>query len=377
MKKLMEEGFNWSEWDNTTRMEKLIEVNRNYMKVVAEDALDVEEIYQKYGIHVECGVCADGRISFAKYGRCFEGEIIPRRSIGAKFRYGHPTFRKSFDKSARYAKERGRIFVFFITFHYDDRGTEKCCAGWKNNTEKARKAAFSLRDQIRRAYPLGDVCPIVVGMETSKEEYIFFDETPDRFIATSEQIGKDRHKIFAEIQTILGSRVPLDVKKYVLRLIEGNTRHMTEHKLEAEHPISMEHCEMGIFFGEGATWTPPHRLMIINPNSMSLGEELLKAVELQIEVQQSGRVKNGFLLIVSTKYRELSEIPGAIEQTRDLTRFALQLIWSYRRDVHAMIDVMSIIVNVETKELTLVDMDHETFEFTPLEEIEYEPDFAE
>ncbi|NTV41600.1 MAG: hypothetical protein HGA61_05015, partial [Candidatus Moranbacteria bacterium] len=233
----------------------------------------------------------------------------------------------------------------------------------------AMQSAFRLRDQFRRVFMDGSVCPVVVGMETSNEELTFYDEVPEKFIRSMNMVGMSDGAIYEAIQITMGRFIPSNVKKYILRLIKGNIEHMSEHE-EAHHEVSMDHHEFAICFGRGFQWIPPHRGIIINPSFNSL-RELLQAVDIQAKNQEKGRVKNGCLLVVCTPYREIAKIPAAKEQTRDLTHFALKHIWSHRPDVHSNLRVLSVIVNVETKELTLFDMDPETLEFKPLEPIAY------
>jgi len=370
MIKLKEKGRHWSTWQNQQRLEELLKVGKEYVETVAHDAWNVQEVYDNYSLLVYCAMCSDGRVNLAKCGECFEGEVFPYRSIGGIFHYGESAFKKEFNEAVAYAKELNKTLLFFITFHYDD-DPEKCCAGWRNNTEKAKKNAFRLRDQIRRVFA-GGVCPIVVGIKTSSEELTIFDEIPERFISCSELIGFQDAVIYEKIQLVMGRFIPQNVKKYLLRLIKGNISHIEKcRKTQDKISVHLHHHEIAICFGKMFQWFPPHRGIIINPSLNSL-KEILQAVDIQARNEEMGRVKNGCLLVVCTPYRDVSKIPAATEQTRDLTHFALKHIYSHRPDFHERLSVLSVIINIETKELTLVDMDPVTLEFKPLEPVAYD-----
>lgn len=220
--------------------------------------------------------CMDGRVDFPGSANLPIGAVERYRHIGGQFELGSDNLRSLVWDAVRraIALSRPRRVIVVCTYHFSRGSADRGCAGHKNNTEAAKAGAIMLKKQFERVFGVsnGVVFPIVIGIETDEDGFIFHGES-GTILQISEYV--DESKIISDISALYFGFDPV-VLKTVVRIATGNMGHIGEVRASGRDDSDFSHSEGMIFVGRGFGWFQERKqgALIIGPYD----DDLIRAV---------------------------------------------------------------------------------------------------
>lgn len=254
--------------------------------------------------------CMDGRLNISLYTETPPGILQPFRNIGGRFDLGWPFFQEVIRDSVNYAiKDKGRQCIVMSSYHFSKGDHHRGCAGFGYDTEGAKKAAFTLRQQFTHVYGNAEYRPVyalTIGIETDEEALIFHGNDGKELNIADLKDSTSPEEIMHLLQNLypdMNKKMMLDM----VPLIEGNICHIKKLRASGREPIDLMHREQVIAVGRGFDWLHmPNTALIVGPYSHQWPAAVKTAGDIVLGNLKEGRIPSdkGVLLLVAALFRQ-------------------------------------------------------------------------
>jgi hypothetical protein len=334
------------------RRDALRKINRAYSADFTRNRHERLAALKSMGVKPFAFKCSDGRPHAASYTGLTEGVIHPFRNIGGRF-----NMKKWYHLNTGFLNEMKRweaIVEFNLVLasaHKSEGSIERCCSGFKNDTPAAMLAAATLRDQLLELFPAKkggrfNVYPVHCCFETDEERLLLYNEHGDEFDPKN-WLDASRADVTSEIDKMF-RKAPQKIRDTLVVMEIGNILHTKEIVRMNRPIIDMEHRECILGIGKGFWYIMrANKIIIIGPYDPDLHEQIGIGAKIIKENIDSGRIKNGFILMAST-LADPDDVYPARARALGLLELAETVI---KKTYPEMLDIMlpmPVIVNRET-----------------------------
>ena len=296
--------------------------------------------------------CMDGRLNFALITKTPPGVIQPFRNIGGRFDLGWPFFQDSLRGWVEYSISRARRPLILVTYHFSKGSERRGCAGWNDDTDAARAAAFALAKQIESVFGTSPriVYPVVVGIETDEDALVIHGtKTYDIAAQTSiNGLEETLSDLFPDMDhTMIADFLPL---------LQGNWEHVCEIRASKRPVADLDHHEQIIAVGRGFDWLHlPNKALIIGPYAHDWPDAVVMAGKIVANNLVADRIPKeaGALLLVSALTRDEEGSFGwkmAEEKTKYLRCVSRRIL---SKNVPQLSSVLDIVAGVTSSGYTV------------------------
>lgn len=246
--------------------------------------------------------CMDGRVDFPTSAGLPIGTVERFRHIGGTFDLGSDNLRAFVSDAVRRAIDASRRVIVVCTYHFSKGSEHRGCAGHKNDTDAAKFVAVRLREQFGRVFgaPNEVIFPIVVGIETDEDAFLFHHESD--ILRVSEY--SDEEKLTSDIGALYRGFNPI-VLHSIIRMAVGNMRHIGDVRSLGRSNGDCSHSEGMIFVGRGFGWFQERKngALIIGPYDDDLVRAIGVAGGIVLSNIEKGRTSvDRALLLTSSPY---------------------------------------------------------------------------
>jgi hypothetical protein len=302
--------------------------------------------------------CMDGRLNLSVMTNTPQGIIKPYRNIGGKFDLGWPFFGRLILDDVEYSISKGRPVIVLSTYHFSKGDEHRGCAGYKYDTEAARKGAKQLRTQFESAFGANHVTvfPIVVGIETDEGGLVFHGEGKDTFDVAN-HVEANVEAIHSQLRHMY-SAFPEHIIEDLVQLVRGNQQYVKDVRAEKRPVVDMEHKEQIIAVGRGFDWLHlPNRALIIGPYDPQWESAVAVAGSIILGNMKAKRIpeSEGALLLVSAPFRAVGADQGiAVEKALFLGREAERVLAEQVPTIMKKLKVLVGTVDLNTRAFTVL-----------------------
>lgn len=276
--------------------------------------------------------CMDGRINIPVATQTPVGILMPFRNLGGMFDLGWPHLGEVLANHVHRMVGSGRRVLFLITYHYSKGDPQRGCAGFRHDTDAAKRHAYEIQAQMSHIFGgvHGTVYPLVCGFETDEDALIIHgaNETQLNMASISPEAAASLEPRLAAILPDM----PAQMRDDLLPLLRGNLEHIADVREQArqnQRHLDIEHREWMVCLGRGFDFLhTPNVALIIGPYSPKLDEPVRTAATIIEANMRAGRIPDdGFLLLTSVPYDEIGVDRARAElKSRFLSRFAGSVI---------------------------------------------------
>jgi len=314
--------------------EEILAMNERMSALFIETTPQRREYRRQHPTEFYKTLCMDGRVNLRRCCKIPFGLTTPYRNIGGRFSAGWPKFRDSLLEGYEYAHSMHVLACLLETYHFSESGKDLGCAGFGHNLEDAMEYLEGFLNEIKRAFPKM-IWPFLLGIETDSDALILHLEDGSKI--DMRQVTNPTQSYFERILTQRCRSYPDQILMDIIPFLMGNIEHQEDLKRQGGRPTKAKrHNERCLGLGQGFDWNDKDNFMLIlGPCDPALDKAIVRAAEIiennlrgeDGEVDEEERSKGGILL-VSTPFRgrKLWQRPSAVEQSRYLTRLALDSI---------------------------------------------------
>lgn len=339
----------------------LLKLNRDHAaEFCGPDARNARGLYRaNHPTEIAVLKCMDGRLHGPVATNTPLGILQPYRNLGGRFDMGWPHFQMVMAEWVRYAIRRGRHCLILVTYHYSAGDPHRGCAGFNYDTAAARAFTANLKRQVESVFGAGHqvVYPVQVGYETDDDAFVLHGESGEELNLGT--VTKDSDGDLAVMLQRLFPDMPGEIRRDFLPLVRGNIAHIAEVRARQRPIVEVEHREWILALGRGFDWLhSPNTALIVGPWSHNLEVPVATAAQIIASNMRDGRIPGeSAVLLTSAIYRDPagSERLLAREKTLFLRNMALEVIGAQHPDLARILAPMPVVVNMETREMTLVD----------------------
>ncbi len=314
----------------STLQQRLIELNEQQSYRYTADESARRRYWAKHPTFFGCIKCMDGRVNFPLMTQTPMGLVKPFRAIGGKFQVWWPSFLGRMRHWVEKAMSIGSRNCVFVSYHYSASDHHLGCAGWKYDTESARKHAETLQQDL--AFVFGDqMDAVTAGVETDRDILILHGQNGD--VSGEMLVGKteeDAREMMRKAFPIMHEQTIEDL----IPLLMGNARRVAELTKQPRDLKHKDHNEQVIAVGQGFDWLAEENMaLIINDADPNLAESIRVAGSL-VQKNLAKMPGKDATLITSVTYHE----PGldyrqAVGRARGLLAFAKQVLRESQPDL--------------------------------------------
>jgi len=251
--------------------------------------------------------CMDGRINFALMSNMPLGIAVLFRTMGGRFEIGWPHLSQALLSHTNYLVREGKRAFMVFTYHYSKGKLERGCKGFHFDKEEAFRATFATSEEARRIFRRCKtaVYPIVVGIETDVDEFIFHgrDGSSLRSLDYEHEGASARLSALAEIYPDL----PEQMFRDLYRVFEGNIEHAVERRAANVPIIELDHTERVLCVGRGFDWLhQANTALVVKPFSPTFERDLITAATILRNNLDKGHINpdEGVVVAASARYGE-------------------------------------------------------------------------
>ncbi len=345
-------------------LEYLLDLNADHSKEFI-NSQGTRRIYrQNHKTEMAVMKCMDGRVHIPVYTNTPLGIIQPWRNIGGKFDLGWPHYKETIQDWTDYCVSKGRKSLVFTTYHYakgfDGESaeviTDRGCAGFEYDTEKAKAASLELKEQFVNDFMNDSIYVVQCGVETDFNTLILHGDN-GQVLDLSDVKFENDDEILTTLHEMYPS-FPADVIADMLPLVQNNIEHTAMIKKEG-HKVNIEHKEKVLAFGRGFDWLhEPNLALIIGPYDIDLVDPIAKAAGLLLKNIKEGRVSEseGLVLLASAIYMEEGSKQRLAERkARTLAKHAWGVIEKHVPEVAKYFTVVTATCDLTTRKLNILD----------------------
>ncbi len=306
--------------------------------------------------------CMDGRVHIPVITKMPLGIIQPIRGLGGKFDLGWPYLGNFFKNWVMSNISNKKDCLILVTYHFSAGDPHRGCAGFEYDTKAAYAYTQDFKKQIERVFGKvhKSIYPLIVGLETDSDALIFHNNGDS--INLLDMINKSKDEIETAFRVLYNDMSP-QILFDLMPMVFGNIDHIKEVKLSNRQVIDIQHKEWIIGFGSGFDWLhAPNTALIVGPWSPWMYNDLEKAFSIVENNMREGRISNdGFILLVSSMYREMVEKSLITEKVQFLTKFASDIVASdiikeKFPGLAGKMHCLPVLVDGSTKKLTKIDI---------------------
>ncbi len=339
------------------RINYLVELNSRNSAEYLDLSLDRSLYRSQHPTEIAALKCMDGRLHLPVITQTPLGVIQPFRNLGGRFDLGWPFFQSTLNEWVSYAIGRGRPCLVFATYHFARGEKHRGCRGFNYDTDAAITETEKLKTQIETVFRGNAVTSIVCGIETDLDALILHGENGE-----SVDLAEMKDTSSAALQSMikrLYPKMPEQVQKDLLPLLEGNAKHIAEVRASQRPNSEVEHREWVLGIGRGFDWLHViNTAFIVGPYAPDLTGPIKTAATLLLDNVRSGRVNStdGLVLLTSAAYRKPvgPDRQLAIHKAKFLTNFAHDVIKTHTPELLENLEVLTGVVDMNTRKLEIV-----------------------
>ena len=211
------------------------------------------------------------------------------------------------DECIDHEVRRGRKVLFLITYHFSRGDKHRGCAGHDYDKKKAIQSVIAFKEQIERIYGADHriVCPVICGFETDFDALILHGDNGG--IADLSELEDSSETNVKSLLTDIFRKMPQDILRDFVPLVQGNIRHIAEIKTRNRAIIDVQHKESVLAVGRGFDWLhEPNRALVIGPYQPNLDDAIRVGLKVILSNFEGRRIqkKDGFIALASATYVE-------------------------------------------------------------------------
>lgn len=341
---------------------KLIEELKDLNKAQSEAFSNPDAHYArvqyraKHPTEIAAFKCMDGRLHLPVVTETPFGIIQPWRNIGGVFDLGWPFFGETVKNWVNYAIGRGRKNLALLTYHFSRGDKHRGCAGFKYDTEAAKRATLALKTQFEKVFGVNhqQLYPLCLGIETDLDGFILHGHNGKSINLEEVDTGRNADSLREELANLYPDMDNIFLDD-LLPLVLGNIKHIAKVRKAKRPIVEFEHCERILAVGQGFDWLhKSNYALIVGPFSSNLAEPIAVAAGIIKGNMEAGRItKSGFVLLTSATYRNPvgEERLVALERSRFYTRLALGVIEERLPELLPRVHTLSTVVDLNTRKL--------------------------
>jgi hypothetical protein len=344
-------------------IEYLLELNRHHSEIFCspKESGDRKLYRSEHPIEISVLKCMDGRLNLSITTNTALGILTPFRNVGGRFNLGWVGFRDAMVDQYEYAVSKKRVHLVIVTYHYSRGDKHRGCAGFKDDTDAAKAAAFELRDQFVRVFGLGkSAYAIVVGVETDLDALVLHgddEKMPPVDLSTVTDISP------SHLVSILHDLCPAmsgAMCEDILPLLVGNIQHIEEIRALNRPVAEITHGESVLAIGRGYDWL--HALntaIIVGSFDPELRVPIATAGNLLLGNLRGGHIPEGkgVVLMSSAPYRYLAgyDYRAAREKSLWQRNFARTVIEEDVPDLVPYLHEVAAVMDLNTRRIEVID----------------------
>jgi len=287
----------------------LLSLNKQHSNEFIRTRLARQLYRERFKTEVIAFKCSDGRVFVSLATGMPLGIVRPYRNVSGHFDLGWPLLGKKLRDRIDHGISNGRKSLILITYHYSKSDKNLGCAGFECDHEAAFVFSLKFHKQVNRFFGQNNqvVFPVVIGFETDTQSLIFHPQNPSGkdAVECSDSLSEDKEKLL-EIIHGLYPDMDKEVKKDLMRLMEGNIAHLRGIKAKGKRSFKTYHKEWVVGIGEGFTWmNEQNTALIIGPYDPDLSKPIVKAIDIIKKNMLAGQINDdSFLVLSSAQFKE-------------------------------------------------------------------------
>jgi hypothetical protein len=339
-------------------IEYLLELNTKHSELFTDPGLALERrrYRAQHPTEIAALKCMDGRLHLPVMTETTVGVIQPFRNLGGRFDLGWPAFQFTFNQWVEYAVGKGRDCLVLVTYHFARGDSHRGCRGFGYDTEAAKQFTNKLKSQFDEVYGNQVVYALQVGIETDWESLILHGENGE-IIDTIDLIDTSFDALDVLLRKMY-AHMPEQIRWDLIPVVQGSARHAKKTKEANRSVQETEHKEWVLGIGRGFDWLHAiNTAFIVGPFDPDLASAIATAATLLHSNMQEGRISSeGLVLLSSAPYRDEAgpEQRLAQQKAKFLERFALDVIKTRVPDLAPHLNILTGIVNMQTRKLTVL-----------------------
>ena len=180
--------------------------------------------------------CMDGRINIPVATNTPIGLLMPFRNLGGMFDLGWPHLGEVLSQYVLRMTGSGRRVLILITYHWSKGSSQRGCAGFNYDTEKAVDHTRQIYRQVEHIFGSGhrNVYPLICGFETDEDALMIHGKNGD--VLDLAVISDPQAVTLAPRLEALLPDMPAQMRADLLPLLRGNLEHVAQVREQArEH----------------------------------------------------------------------------------------------------------------------------------------------
>lgn len=339
--------------DTKMGIDYLLDLNAKHSELFTDPgiALERRRYRAQHPTEIAALKCMDGRLHLPVMTETVPGIIQPFRNLGGKFNLGWPAFQFTFNQWIQYAVSKGRDALVLVTYHFARGDSHRGCRGFGYDVEAAKTFTQGLTTQFDAVYGKRVVYALQIGIETDWESLILHGENGE-VVDTIDLLDTSFDALDVLLRKMF-TKMPERIRWDFIPLVQGSARHAKKTK-EANRPVQdTEHKEWVLGVGRGFDWLHAiNTAFIVGPFDPNLAGAIETAATLLLSNVQDKRIPSeGLVLLSSAPYRDAAgpDRRLAEQKAKFLEGFALDIIKNKVPDLFPHINVLTGVVNVQTR----------------------------
>lgn len=340
---------------------RLLDLNRQNTAVFnsPEECIRRKKLLKKLKTEFGWLKCMDGRLNGADLTQFPMGIFHPYRNLGGQFNLGWPYFNKSMRNwVGHFAERRKRYCMPISTYHFDRYEPHRGCRGVEYDVAKGQENAAKLQEQFKFVFGMGDVYPLMMGIETYWDALILHGENGQQIDLSN--VTENDSRILLDMIHELYPHMPARIARDFLRIVKGNIMHIQQIKQQNRTPAEIDHSEWALCVGRGFPWIhKPNTALIVGPYDLELKHSIAIAAGLLLDNVETNRTnpEEGLVLMTSAPYQEPNgpEPRAAEVKARHLLNIALEVITDKVPALLQYLEIVAAIMYKETMEVTVLE----------------------